>query len=161
MAGLCVSVCMLVCASLLVLFECISSLWGFLLPQWFHLCMYEFVVYVWLCVQSFVCRPGFRMAVQARVLWSPWLVGDVGIRGRLKWWLHNVFALMIPTVCSSYQLCCTGFHIYRWYEITHRLLPYLWPSVSLNTNHHTSQNQGKQSLWGERKARERKRVMDM
>lgn len=127
MTGLCVSVCMLVFASPRVLFDCFSSLWEFLLPQRCHLCMYEFVVYVQEWVGSFVWRPGCWTAVWARVLWSPWLVGDAGIRGRLKWWLHNVFALMIPTVCSSYQLCCTGFHVCRWYEITHRLLSYLWP----------------------------------
>lgn len=80
----------------------------------FFLSVCEFILFVCSITVTYVFVYILR-AVSWRgecVVWSLWLVRDVGIRKRLEQWLHNVFALMIPTVCSSYQLNCTGFHEY-------------------------------------------------
>lgn len=119
-----------------------------MLPEWHHVCVRRVGSVNWVCVLA------IGLGVWARVVWRPWLVGDVGIRGRLEQWLHNVFALMIPTVCSSYQPRCTGFHDCRWYEITHTLLPCNPPHQSLNSNHPTTPV-------GERSERVKEREMDM
>lgn len=108
---------------------------------WVVLCVYEICI----CALS-VCeqRPGYCIGVWSR---CPWLVGDVGIRGRLERWLHSVFALMISTVCSSYQPRCTGFHGCHWYEITHGLLWCTLPSISPPTTTPSHQSERGVTLW--------------
>lgn len=120
-------------------------------------------VYKWVCLCSH--RPGYWAGAWACFVGSPWLVGDVGIRGRLERWLHNVFALMIPTVCSSYQLLCTGFHGCRGHEITHPLFPYT-PSFSSPPVHPTTRvrersDPGRVGKQTHRGKTERKGEMDM
>ena len=153
------AVCVYVCAALLQCLHAFCSAWEFMLPEWHHVCMRR--VGSWI---EYVYR-GCWTCVWAGVVWRPWLVGDVGIRGRLERWLHNVFALMIPTVCSSYQLHCTGFHDWRWYEITHTLLPCTPPHQSLNSNHPTTPVRERSDLGrvGKQTLRERvkEREMDM
>lgn len=78
------------------------------------LSVHEFMFFVWPIAVTYVFAYNQRAVSWEGecVVWNLWLVRDVGIRKRLEQWLHNVFALMIPTVCSSYQLNCTGFHEY-------------------------------------------------
>lgn len=86
--------------------------------------------YVFALCESLCCPSAIGCA---RCVWS-WCFGAPGwlemlrLEGRLEQWLHNVFALMIPTVCSSYQLRCTGFHNCHRYEITQGLLSFTLPS---------------------------------
>lgn len=120
-----------------------------MLPEWHNVWMCA----MWVCVQ----KPGYWTGVWACVVSEPWLVGDVGISGRLEQWLHNVFALMIPTVCSSYQPRNTGFHNCRWYEITH------FPLHSPNSDHPTApvKKRSDPGRLGKQSLREREREMDM
>ncbi len=157
----CVCVCVYVCVlCLAALFACvfvlreslccpngvIYEMRGFVnqvfCVNWVLLCLRVFV----LCVFSGLAS---GVVYGPAWFWSPWMVGDVGISGRLEQWLHNVFALMIPTVCSSYQPRCTTFHDCRWYEITHALLPYNPPSIrpTPTTPPHQSERGGTGAEW--------------